>query len=174
LLSLLTGRGYEPIEFSSVLFRPIEPDATGRDESPGVKARRIEADDATLWTETAAEGWSSESPDLGDFILNLGKISTRAEGTHCFLAEDDGRPVAAGGMSIADDVALLAGASTVLSARKRGAQRALLHARLQFAAQHGCTIAMMAALPGSASQRNAERQGFRIAYTRVKWHRRRS
>ena len=23
--------------------------------------------------------------------------------------------------------------------------------------------------PGSASQRNAERQGFRIAYTRVKW-----
>lgn len=27
----------------------------------------------------------------------------------------------------------------------------------------------MAALPGSASQRNAERQGFRIAYTRIKW-----
>jgi hypothetical protein len=28
---------------------------------------------------------------------------------------------------------------------------------------------MMVALPGSASQRNAERQGFRIAYTRTKW-----
>jgi hypothetical protein len=27
----------------------------------------------------------------------------------------------------------------------------------------------MAAEPGSASQRNAERHGFRIAYTRVKW-----
>ena len=25
------------------------------------------------------------------------------------------------------------------------------------------------AAPGSASQRNAERQGFRIAYTRIKW-----
>jgi len=33
----------------------------------------------------------------------------------------------------------------------------------------GCDIAMMAALPGSASQRNAERNGFRIAYTRTKW-----
>jgi len=27
----------------------------------------------------------------------------------------------------------------------------------------------MGALPGSASQRNAERNGFRIAYTRIKW-----
>jgi hypothetical protein len=30
---------------------------------------------------------------------------------------------------------------------------------------------MMGALPGSASQRNAERQGLRIAYTRAKWAR---
>jgi hypothetical protein len=28
---------------------------------------------------------------------------------------------------------------------------------------------MMCAQPGSASQRNAERHGFRIAYTRTKW-----
>jgi hypothetical protein len=28
---------------------------------------------------------------------------------------------------------------------------------------------MMGALPGSSSQRNAERLGFRIAYTRTKW-----
>jgi hypothetical protein len=28
----------------------------------------------------------------------------------------------------------------------------------------------MGAAPGSASQRNAERQGFRIAYTRIKWN----
>jgi len=29
----------------------------------------------------------------------------------------------------------------------------------------------MGALPGSGSQRNAERNGFRIAYTRIKWRR---
>ena len=28
---------------------------------------------------------------------------------------------------------------------------------------------MMGAAPGSSSQRNAERHGFRIAYTRIKW-----
>ena len=59
---------------------------------------------------------------------------------------------------------------TVPSGRRRGAQAALLHARLAFAAEQGCDLAMMGAAPGSASQRNAERQGFRIAYTRVKWH----
>jgi GNAT superfamily N-acetyltransferase len=67
--------------------------------------------------------------------------------------------------------ALLAGASTVPAWRGRGAQGALLGARLRHAAALGCDVAMMGALPGSASQRNAERQGFRIAYTRMKWHR---
>ena len=36
-------------------------------------------------------------------------------------------------------------------------------------AEQGCDLAMMGAAPGSASQRNAERHGFRIAYTRIKW-----
>jgi GNAT superfamily N-acetyltransferase len=68
-----------------------------------------------------------------------------------------------------DGVAILAGASTVPEFRCRGLQAALLHARLEHAARAGCDLAMMAALPGSGSQRNAERRGFRIAYTRTKW-----
>jgi hypothetical protein len=87
-----------------------------------------------------------------------------------FLADIDGRPVAAGALNVADGVALLAGASTVPDARHRGAQLALLPARLAYASRHGCDLAMMGALPGGGSQRNAERNGFRIAYTRTKWH----
>jgi hypothetical protein len=33
----------------------------------------------------------------------------------------------------------------------------------------GCDLAMVCTEPGSGSQRNAERQGFQIAYTRIKW-----
>ena len=72
-------------------------------------------------------------------------------------------------MSIWEGVALMAGASTIPRGRRQGAQLALLDARLRHAAAKGCDLAMMCALPGSASQRNAERHGFRIAYTRVKW-----
>jgi hypothetical protein len=66
-------------------------------------------------------------------------------------------------------VALLAGASTVPSGRGLGAHGLLLSARLQEARRRGCDAAMMVTTPGSTSQRNAERRGFRVAYTRTKW-----
>jgi GNAT superfamily N-acetyltransferase len=102
-------------------------------------------------------------------MLGLARVSAARRDAVSFLAELDGRAVATGAMSICEGVALLAGASTVPEARGRGAQLALLDARLRHAAGAGCDLAMMCALPGSASQRNAERQGFRITYTRVKW-----
>ena len=48
-------------------------------------------------------------------------------------------------------------------------QAALLHERMRYAAENGCDLAMMVAEAGSNSQRNAERTGLRVAYTRVKW-----
>lgn len=170
LLPHLNARGYLPVEFTSVMFRPVAGALPAAPAAEGLRVRRIEADEAGLWARVAAEGWSSESAELVPFILEMGQISARAAGTWCFLAEVDGQPVAAGGLSIAEGTALLAGASTIASARRRGAQRALLEARLGFAAGQGCDLVMIGAQPGSASQRNAERQGFRIAYTRVKWH----
>jgi hypothetical protein len=40
---------------------------------------------------------------------------------------------------------------------------------MRYAHDHGCDLAMMVAEAASNSQRNAERKGFRIAYTRAKW-----
>ena len=72
---------------------------------------------------------------------------------------------------MSEGVGVLAGASTVPEGRRQGAQSALLDWRLKRLAAAGCDLAMMGAVPGSASQRNAERNGFRIAYTRTKWQR---
>ncbi len=58
-------------------------------------------------------------------------------------------------------------ASTRPAFRGRGVQTALLHARLAAALGAGCDLAMVHTAPGSASQRNVERLGFRLAYTRV-------
>jgi hypothetical protein len=170
LLALLRERGYAPVEYTSVLYRPVW--AGLRLEGPsnrGIRVRRVDASESDTWAAVAAEGWSSEPGAPVEFVREMGRVSTSAEGTCCFLAELDGRPIAAGAFSLGDGVALLAGASTILSGRRQGAQRALLEARLLAAAEQGCELAMMGAAPGSASQRNAERQGFRIAYTRIKW-----
>jgi hypothetical protein len=170
LLALLNGRGYQPLEFTSVLFRPIRRDlrlmAPRKDR---IRVRQVGEADEELFAQTGAKGWVGEHPELADELLDLMRIGLRKAGGYAFLAELDGRAVAAGGLNVVDGVALLAGASTIPEGRKQGAQLALLEGRLRTAADLGCDLAMMGVLPGSASQRNAERHGFRIAYTRIKW-----
>ncbi len=169
LLTLLNERGYQPVELTSVLVRPttvaIAP-VRPRDDRGVV--RGIDSGEEDLWARVAAEGWG-ETAELAAFVREIGEVMARSKDSFCFLAELEGRPIAAAALGLADDVALLAGASTIPSARNRGAQLALLQARLRFAADRGCDLAMMGAQPGSTSQRNAERQGFRIVYTRIKW-----
>ena len=166
---LLSRRGYHPVEFTSVLYRPIRQGVPSWSPAPaGVRVRLIQDDEHDLWAETAARGWS-EFTDLADSILELMQISARRPDSLAFLAELHGRPIAAGLMAVAEGLAVLAGASTIPEARRKGAQLALLQSRLRHAAELGCDLAMMCASPGSASQRNAERQGFHIAYTRTKW-----
>ena len=130
-------------------------------------ARLVGAGEAELFAQTSAAGWREAG--YSDFMLEFGRIHADTEGLHLFLAELEGQAIAAGAVSLHDGVEHLAGASTIPEGRRRGAQLALLDARLRHAAAHGCDVALMGALPGSSSQRNAERHGFRIAYTRVKW-----
>ena len=166
LPALLARRGYRPCEFTSVLYRPIDM-APAAIAPASVSVRPIEKGEEEIYARVSAEGWSEFG--VGDFVLNMARLSGQVEGQRLFLAEIDGAPVAAGALGLADGIAHLAGASTVPAGRRRGAQLALLDHRLRHAAAQGCDIALMGALPGSGSQRNAERHGFRIAYTRIKW-----
>ncbi len=167
---LLNERGYSPIEFTSVMFRPIRSDVnlTGS-HNEKIRVRLAQDNERELWAQTSVKGWS-ESTELADQMLELAQITAGRRGALSFLAEIEGQPIATGAMIILGGVALISGASTIPEARNQGAQLALLDSRLRYAAEQGCDLAMMCALPGSASQRNAERQGFRIAYTRIKWH----
>lgn len=170
LLALLSDRGYRPIELSSVLCRPIDREIrleAPRDEA--LRTRHIVAGEEGLWARVTADGWRDVTPELGDYLSGLDQINAHRPDTHCFVAELEGQAVAAGGLSVFENVGLLAGACTIAAWRRRGAQTALLEHRLRFAAGHGCDLAMVVTQPGSASQRNAERQGFRVAYTRIKW-----
>ncbi len=168
-MAMLVQRGYHPIEQSSVLHRPITP-ASLPPRVGTVDVRPITENEISQWAETSALGWS-EYPELGDFMRDVGAMLASSRHVTCFGAFLDGTFAATGAVALHDGVALFAGASTTPAYRGRGAQNALLATRLAFAAEHDCDLAMMAAQPGSASQRNAERNGFRIAYTRTKWYR---
>ncbi|MCU1237172.1 MAG: GCN5-related N-acetyltransferase [Candidatus Solibacter sp.] len=163
-IDLLCGRGYRPVEISNVMWQSIEDSGA---ETANVRV--IGPGESVLWNDVSARGWCHEHPELAEYFRQSGAISTAREGSVCFLAEVDGQPGAAGSLCLHDGVALLAGASTVPELRRRGLQGALLRERLRYAYRVGCDLAMMVAEVGSESQRNAERKGFRIAYTRTKW-----
>jgi GNAT superfamily N-acetyltransferase len=166
-LDLLCARNYRPIEISSVLYRPVEKPVDGGNAH--INVRITGPEEAQLWNEISVKGWTGDYPEFADFFLQFGKVASSRPNSVYFLAELDGKPGAAGVLSPHDGVALFGGASTIPELRRRGLQSALLQARMQYAYDHGLDLASMAAEAGSRSQHNAERQGFRIAYTRTKW-----
>jgi hypothetical protein len=167
---LLNERGYKPIELTSVLYRSLDAGFESPSNSDArLTTRIIGPGEVDLWAATSAAGWATEGESLGDFMFGFVRISAQGAGSFPFFAEFDGEPIATGMLFVHKDVAIMAGASTIPKGRRKGAQNALLDARLLFAADKGCTLATMGARPGSQSQRNAEKNNFRIAYTRTKW-----
>ena len=166
LLGVLNGRGYRPMALTSVMCLAL------KDRVPAgrgvIQVRLAGETEHELWARTAAEGWR-EAEGIGDLIGGLMRVVAERRDAADFLAMLDGQPIAAGSLAMHEGVALLAGASTIPEFRRRGAQRALLEARLDYAQRAGCDLAMLCASPGAESQRNGERHGFRIAYTRIKW-----
>jgi GNAT superfamily N-acetyltransferase len=165
LYMTLAGRGYKPIELSNVMYQAIDAN-TAFPVNPALRVRVVEKHEADWYGAVATRGWS-EMPEVLPFMQGFARSSV--EVATCFVAELDGEAIAAAALFMHEGVALLAGASTVPEGRRKGAQLALLDARLRTAAARGCDLAMMVAAPGSSSQRNAERNGFRVAYTRTKW-----
>jgi GNAT superfamily N-acetyltransferase len=165
--ALLADRGYRPIELSTVLVQDIAG-STVAPASQGLGVRTMQPPDRAAWIETSVAGWANDAM-LAAIMRSIAEVASANDAMVHFLAERDGAPIATGSLGIHDGVAVLAGASTIPSARGLGAQALLLAARLAEAGRRGCQIAMMVTAPGSTSQRNAERRGFRVAYTRTKW-----
>jgi hypothetical protein len=168
--ALLVARGYVPIEHSSVLVREL----TVADESAapsGLRVRIMEEADRTAWIDASVEGWSGDGAIPAEVMRELAELASHNGAMVHVLVESEGRVISTASLGICGRVALLAGASTVPSARGRGAQVAGQAARFAVARQRGCSIAMIVTEPGTTSQRNAERRGFAVAYTRTKWQR---
>ncbi len=166
---LLCARGYRPIEISNVLYRPVEAPTAALPEN--ITVQRVSTSESALWSDLSARGWAHDHPEYLPFLQDLGVVTVARENSPSFLAFADGVPGATGVLSLHQSVAVFGGSSTIPELRRRGLQSALLRERMRYAAAQGCDLAMMVALPASNSHRNAERQGFRVAYTRTKWQR---
>ncbi len=116
------------------------------------------------WARAVAAGFNDVDDVSKEQNLDLDRAFFRMQNSIPVLATEN-EVVAAGGiLAINHEIAALFATSTRPSYRKRGLQTALLDWRLRFAKDNGARIATIETDPGSDSQRNAERVGFRLAY----------
>jgi GNAT superfamily N-acetyltransferase len=146
-----------------VLVRPLAGAEFAPAETP---VRLAYADEEYLWALTVGRGFL-EKDDLTAAEVDVGSAIWHMPGSRCYLAFGGGRAAAAGAMAIHGGLATLFADSTMLGSRGAGLQGALIRERLRVAVEEGCDLATASTLPGSVSQRNYERNGFQVAYTKA-------
>lgn len=170
LLDGLGRRGWWASDFEHVLVLEL---GEGRSESEahapaGVDVRACALHERKLWGRLAAHGLSSGKAPARRHE-EFGAIMAARKDTILLLAWLEGIPCGTGALTISGGVGWLSGDSTLPEYRRRGVQQAVQRHRLALAREAGCELAVTESVPGSASQRNMERVGFRIAYTHVEF-----
>ena len=167
VFEMFKERGYGIAELNNVLFRKLEAGERFPAPSAGCEIRRSPASESDV---TGAIVEDAFFPDGAPQAFQ-GLIAPlyQMQDALAFVATIDGKPVACGtGLVIAEHkVFALCGAGTLAEYRGRGLQTALLRARMAAALEAGCEYAVVVTQGGTTSQRNAERLGFRVAYSKV-------
>lgn len=172
IAELLGARGYRVVAFEDVLGREL---GGPLDEVPaGIEVRPARADELDAWVDVVVEGFAHPDgvgvPSPEEFprdVVDRAERDFAEAGVTPYVALVDGTLAGGGSMRVTDGVAQLTGAATAPDHRRRGVQRALLAARLRDGARAGADIAVVTTAPGSLSQRNVQRRGFHLLYTRA-------
>jgi hypothetical protein len=166
LVDGLNRRGYRLSHFENILALPLEACDSETSSTPGIEVRPAEPDEGGLYASVVAPNFAEPGEPV-DEIAEMAQTMHGMEHSAPFLALIDGTAVGGGAVLVHRGLALFAGAATLAPFRNRGVHAALHHARLAHARRAGCDLAAQGAAPGSTSQRNAERRGLRVAYTRA-------
>ena len=126
----------------------------------GLTLGEVTPADAAVFAQVYEQVWG----DSTAITVLIGQPNFR-----CYLAWVEGVPAALGVLHIANGVGSMSNALTIPTLRGRGCQTALLQRRMYDAAQLGCSLLVSQCRPGSSSQNNQMRAGFKIAGTKAWW-----
>lgn len=164
LRDLLSERHYRIIEFVNVMVWSGDP--AGSPESSPIEVRPTQPYHDELYVKTVIGGFFSRDT-LTPEEFQLGTTLFHMPCAAGYLAWIDGQAVGGGSMSVRNKVACLFGDATVPAFRGRGIHLAVIRERIRCALESGCDLIAAGTLPGSGSQRNYERSGFQVAYTKT-------
>ncbi len=167
-----TARGYQLAGFENVLGLALD-ELTPSQATRELTIESAQPADDRSWIDVMLDGFGA--PDEGAAVEHYdrgvveGIFRDMAGARHFsrYVATLGGVPVGAGSMRLDGPVAQLCGAATLPAHRRKGVQSALLAYRLAAARAAGCVLAVVTTQPGSKSQQNAERRGFKLLYARA-------
>lgn len=168
LVELAAGEGFVVEGFLNMLFCRLTDRHLSLPMNPEVRVTHIGPGQDELWLRTVSQGFAEEEKDPPAGMVEIISHNLRSAAAHAYLAWVGGEPAGGGTMVEHDQAVELGSASTRLPFRRMGVQTALVNARLADARSRGCDLAILLTEPGSASQRNAQRLGFDLAYTRLR------
>lgn len=171
LLRWLAEYGFVATAFETVLCQRLDVPGVVRGHTPVAAEPPVRVVLATtdeereLWASLEARGFTDDAPDEAGITLARA-IALRTDVLH-FTGYVGDEPAGTGMLYMNDGLAMFNGDSTLPAWRGRGVQTALLAYRLEHARGAGCELGVIEASPGGISERNQQRAGFDVAYTRV-------
>lgn len=161
LRELLVARGYELAEMNNVLVRALQPEDSWS-VSISIEAATNEEEFAT----TLTRGFFGRDMITADEYL-LGQTLFHMPSARSLIARLNGEAAGGCGLSMRSGVASLYGDAVLTRYRGRGVHLAMICSRLNAAVEAGCDLATAGTVPGGISQRNYQRLGFEVAYTKA-------
>lgn len=171
-LRALADRGFVVRFFEHVFARPLDRASTFLPTYPLATGISIDPLDVRIDTDLSevalciAAGFAAPAAP-SDADIQLCRNALLHPRSHTFVARAQGRIVGGASAEILHDLAALFGASVLPAYRRCGIQQSLLAARLRYAADRRCTMSTISSRPGVATEANARRAGFTLAYTKL-------
>lgn len=160
LAEFLSQRAYQITELNHVSLLNLESIFVV--DSPDFLIKIVPLEEWMYWAKMVAIGFGY--PGAEDQFVQY----AQSKGVIAFAVYNKEQIIAGATLAMHAEVCDLGVTSTLPQWRNKGLQKMLLQARLQYAKQQGLLWATVTTEPGSISDLNVQKCGFRCAYTRIK------
>jgi len=169
LLKSLAEKEFFHCGFHNSLYGSLSNELVSVTESnTSISIREFEKDEFEIFAEIYTKGFGLPS-FLKEHVARNNEVLYNNRNWIFYMALFNGEPAGIGVLYESDGIGTLAASTTIPKFRNKGVHSALVLKRLERAKQLKCDLIVGQAGYGSVSQKNMERAGMKIAYTKGVW-----
>lgn len=169
LFKSLSDKGYNQCGFHTALYGELPNDFILNTEvNTSITIRELKQNEYDVFGDIYVKGFNMPA-FLKANVAQNNKVLHNNENWTFYIAHIKGKPAGIGVLFEFNGIGTLAASATIPEFRNQGVHSALISKRLQQATNLNCNLIVGQATYGSVSQRNMEKAGMKIAYTKAVW-----